>query len=170
MMAAPFTHGTRESSFPSRLEATQSLLDWFNRHRPVGLDPLLWIQAQTALVEGFTNAVRHAHGPLLPPPPVKVTLNITPSHLRLHIVDQGAPFNLTSAWTNDARTEKASGESNPSTIPSEADADGVPELPNQDSQWGLVILSRLRRDFGWMIHYDHLPDGGNKLVMERALA
>jgi hypothetical protein len=101
---------------------------------------------------------------------VKVTLNITPSHLRLHIVDQGAPFNLTSAWTNDARTEKASGESNPSTIPSEADADGVPELPNQDSQWGLVILSRLRRDFGWMIHYDHLPDGGNKLVMERALA
>jgi hypothetical protein len=46
----------------------------------------------------------------------------------------------------------------------------VPELPNQDSQWGLVILSRLRRDFGWRIHYDHLPDGGNKLVMERALA
>jgi hypothetical protein len=32
------------------------------------------------------------------------------------------------------------------------------------------MLGRLRRDFGWMIRYDHLPDGGNKLVMERALA
>ena len=159
MMSAPFTPGSCESSFPSRLEATQHLLDWFDRHRPADLDPSLWIQAQTALVEGFTNAVRHAHGALMPPPPVTVTLNITATHLQLHITDHGAAFDITSAWTSDARAENDS-----------RDGDGLPELPDQDSQWGLIMLGRLRRDFGWMIRYDHLPDGGNKLVMERALA
>ncbi|MBD2551291.1 ATP-binding protein [Microcystis elabens FACHB-917] len=173
-MPPPFTHGTCESSFPSKLEATQNLLDWFDQLRPAGLDPLVWIQAQTALVEGFTNAVRHAHGPLVSPPPVKVSLGITATHLQLQIHDQGAPFKITSTWTNDAKTEKASvrtnhpgGQSNGDVNPN---AVGLPELPDQDSHWGLIILGRLRRDFGWMIRYDHLPNGGNKLVMERALA
>jgi serine/threonine-protein kinase RsbW len=144
-MSTPFTPSTCEFSFPSSLEATQSLLDWFERQQPAGLDPLLWIQAKTALVEGFTNAVRHAHGPLVPPPSVKVSLSLTPTHLQLHIHDQGVPFDITNAWANVART------------------------PDQDSNWGLIMLCRLHRDFGWLIRYDHLPNGGNRLVMKRAL-
>jgi hypothetical protein len=43
------------------------------------------------------------------------------------------------------------------------------KVPDQDSQWGLIMLGRLREDFGWTIRYEHLADGGNTLVMERAL-
>lgn len=167
-MADPVSSSCHASIFPSRLEAVQTLLDWFDRIRPADLDSMLWIQAQTALVEGFTNAVRHAHGTLMPPPPVQVSLTITPSLLRLWITDQGAPFDISSAWTDDARNRETGGTSHPSVIPSDADAQ--PELPQQDSQWGLIMLGRLRQDFGWAIRYEQRPDGGNTLVMERALA
>jgi serine/threonine-protein kinase RsbW len=166
-MTAPITQASSESWFPSSLEATERLLDWFERYRPPGLDPLLWIQAQTALVEGFTNAVRHAHGPLVPPPPVMVSVEITATRLRLQIIDQGAPFDITCAWTNNSSFQDVAGQSN--TLGAPSDGDGLPALPDQDSHWGLIMLGRLRRDFGWVIGYDPHPNGGNKLVMERPL-
>ena len=53
--------GETQAEFPSNLEAMADLVEWFERKRPGGLDDMVWIQAQTALMEGFTNAVRHAH-------------------------------------------------------------------------------------------------------------
>jgi hypothetical protein len=50
------------------------------------------------------------------------------------------------------------------------DGDGLPALPDHEAHWGLIMLSRLRRDFGWEIRYDPLPGGGNELVLQRALA
>jgi len=141
------------ASFASRLDSTALLLDWLERHRPAAVDPLLWIQAQTALVEGFSNAVRHAHAPLDPPPAVAVTLELTPQHLQLTLRDHGAPFDITPAWTL---------QETPAAHP------GDP-LPEREAHWGLVMLAKLRSDFGWTISYDPLPEGGNLLILRRPL-
>ncbi len=87
-------------------------------------------------------------------PPGEVALEITPAHLKLHIRDRGAPFDISAAWT---------GAEDPSA------GDGLPALPDREAHWELIMLSRLRRDFGWVIRYDPLPGGGNELMLKRAL-
>jgi serine/threonine-protein kinase RsbW len=148
-----------EACFPSRLDSVTVLLDWLEQHRPPGLDPLLWVQAQTALVEGFSNAVRHAHAHLDPPPAVAVSLEVTSQQLQLRLRDHGPPFDITPAW---AAVEP----------PADLDPDGSERghLPQREAHWGLVMLARLRRDFGWMIRYDPLPEGGNVLILCRSLS
>jgi serine/threonine-protein kinase RsbW len=150
-----------ETCFPSRLESTAHLLDWFEQQKPAGLDPLLWIQAQTALVEGFSNAVRHAHAPLDPPPAVAVSLEVTPRHLQLRLRDHGSPFDITPAWSQ---------QEPPPPGPDDPLAHGdLPQLPQREAHWGLVMLAKLRSDFGWTISYDPLPEGGNVLILSRLL-
>lgn len=147
-----------EASFPSRLDSVALLLDWFEQRRPPGVDPLLWVQAQTALVEGFSNAVRHAHARLDPPPAVGVCLELTPQHLQVRLRDYGPPFDITPAWSAD--------EPSPDRVP---EPPGEAQLPLREAHWGLVMLARLRRDFGWTIRYDPLPEGGNVLILCRPL-
>jgi serine/threonine-protein kinase RsbW len=169
-MSHQLPHGGGLASFPSRLEETQALLDWFEQTSPPGLDQMLWIQAQTVLVEGFTNAVRHAHAHLTNPPPVEVALEVTPEHLQLRIRDHGAPFDISAAW---AGGEEPMGEGQPRgdpPAPAAPDGDGLPALPDREAHWGLIMLGRLRQDFGWVISYENLPGGGNELVLQRALS
>ena len=151
----------RTARFPSRLEETQALLDWFAQAQPAWLDPLIWIQAQTALVEGFTNAVRHAHGPMANPPSIGVQVEISGNLLGLEIHDHGGSFDLRAAWR--AAEEATAADRN----------QGVPDdpsvLPEREAHWGLIMLLSLHRDHGWVIHYDPLPDGGNLLVLQKAL-
>ena len=141
-----------QAEFPSTLDAIAELLEWFEQHRPGGLDDMVWIQAQTALMEGFTNAVRHAHALLQPPPLVGVTLALVAGRLRLGIRDHGAPFDLeTRLQAHAAEGEQPLG------------LDGLPE---REAHWGVIILSRLQRDFGWSIRYEPLAEGGNLLLLE----
>lgn len=147
-----------QAQFASRLEETTALLDWLERGRPAGVEPLLWIQAQTALVEGFTNAVRHAHGTLACPPPVEVTLEVTPDLLRLMIRDQGRPFDLTAAWEPLVPLDEAA----PPMV-------GLQALPEREAHWGLLMLNRLRHDHGWQISYRTLASGGNELLLAHDL-
>ncbi|MCP9818537.1 ATP-binding protein [Synechococcus sp. Cruz-9H2] len=169
-MSDQLPHRGGLASFPSRLEEIQALLDWFELTSPPGLDPMLWIQAQTVLVEGFTNAVRHANAHLTNPPPVEVALDVTPEHLQLRIRDHGAPFDISAAL---AGAEEPLGEGQPGgdpPTPPAPDGDGLPALPYREAHWGLIMLGRLRRDFGWAISYERLPGGGNELVLQRALS
>jgi len=87
-----------QEEFPSNLEALAELMAWLEQKRPGGLHETVWIQAQTALIEGFTNAVRHAHAFQEPPPLVSVTLAVVDGRLRLGIRDRGAPFDLAALW------------------------------------------------------------------------
>jgi serine/threonine-protein kinase RsbW len=129
-------------SFASRLEAVEELLGWLEEVRCPGVPDSLWVQAQTALVEGFTNAVRHAHAPLDPPPPVAVRLLCCSSVLEIQVEDAGAPF-------QPGRAE------NPQ--------------PDRDSQWGLILLERLQEQHGWSIAYEPGEAGGNVLRIRHAL-
>ncbi|WP_411871984.1 ATP-binding protein [Vulcanococcus limneticus] len=144
--------GEAQAEFPSTLDAMAELLEWFEQKRPGGLDDMVWIQAQTALMEGFTNAVRHAHGLLETPPVVGVTLSLVGSQLRLGIRDHGAPFDLEALW----REQVTQGE----------EPLGLDGLPERESHWGLIILRRLQRDYGWSIRYEPLAGGGNMLLLE----
>jgi serine/threonine-protein kinase RsbW len=145
--------GGAQAEFASSLEAMPALLEWFEQHRPGGLDEMVWIQAQTALMEAFTNAVRHAHAPLEPPPAVGVSLGMEGGRLRLGVRDRGAPFDLEAIW----RQQNADGE---------LEAVDESGLPLRDAHWGLIILHKLQRDFGWSIRYEPVAEGGNLLLLE----
>jgi serine/threonine-protein kinase RsbW len=153
--------------FPSSLEATASLLAWFSAQQPSGFDPLVWVQAQTALVEAFTNAVRHAHGAMAEPPPVRVEVTTRSGsggygrRMRLVIHDRGLPFDLEAAMQ---ALESDSGDSGGAT------AAGDPALPAREAHWGLVMLARLRDRYGWQIDYRSAQEGGNQLVLLSPLA
>jgi serine/threonine-protein kinase RsbW len=151
----------RSVRFPSRLEETQALLDWISQVQPPSLEPLVWVQAQTALVEGFTNAVRHAHGAMVSPPPIEVDVAISDDQLRIRIRDRGPFFDIRAVWR--------SLEASPLGAPPGGGSPDVAALPERESHWGLIMLLRLRRDHGWSIDYDPLPEGGNVLVMQKLL-
>ncbi|MCP9849454.1 ATP-binding protein [Cyanobium sp. Morenito 9A2] len=156
-MAAPLTPGRGEVLFPSRIEVLPDLLEWFERHLSSSFDPMLKIQAQTALVEGFSNAVRHAHQGLAEPPPVLVSLTIDADSIELCIRDQGASFDI--------------GPGLETAVPSsmERGVDGLPALLEREAHWGLIMLGKLRRDYGWTIRYDPQPEGGNLLLLQHPL-
>lgn len=138
--------GNAEAEFPSSLDALATLMEWFERQRPGGLDEMVWIQAQTALMEGFTNAVRHAHANLHPPPAVGVSVGVEPACLRLGIRDHGNPFDLENAWREQI------------------------DDPDREAHWGLIILQKLQKEFRWTIRYVPLSEGGNRLLLECPLA
>jgi serine/threonine-protein kinase RsbW len=53
-------------------------------------------QFKLATVEGFTNAVRHAHKNLPPETPIDLEITVFSSRLELKIWDWGKPFDLTA--------------------------------------------------------------------------
>jgi serine/threonine-protein kinase RsbW len=53
-----------------------------------------WLQAQLALAEGFTNAVRHAHRGFSPDVPIEINLLLYPQSMEIRIWDRGQPFDL----------------------------------------------------------------------------
>ena len=166
-MALPGPGGDRERRFASHLDAIPELLDWFEHHQPAGIDPMVWIQAQTALVEAFTNAVRHAHAALVPPPEVVVSLECIGGSLRLCIRDQGDPFDMKAVWSQSEQEQNS--DQDAGDRPS-LDDDGLPILPVREAHWGLIMLRKLQQDFGWTIRYDALREGGNVLVLEHSLS
>lgn len=99
------------------------------------------MQAQTALVEGFTNAVRHAHAALQPPPPVRVRIRRDGADLLIEVEDAGPPFELRPAEPEEGRS----------------------------SHWGLILLMRLQERYGWQVRYNPRPGGGNALTLRHEL-
>jgi serine/threonine-protein kinase RsbW len=130
-----------ERCFPSCLDQVPHLLDWLEAVRWAAIPEDVWVQTQTALVEGFTNAVRHAHAPLDAPPPVRVRLLGGPDGLLIEVEDAGAPFEL--------RAED-------------------PE-PGRSTGWGLILLQRLQERHGWRIRYEPRPAGGNVLRLRHSI-
>lgn len=74
-------------------ELTQ-VLDWFARQELNMLPQPIWLQCQTALAEGFTNAVRHAHRGKPEETPIDIDITLLDQQLEIRIWDYGAPFNL----------------------------------------------------------------------------
>jgi serine/threonine-protein kinase RsbW len=71
------------------------VLQWFEQLNQSSIPRKVWIQCKTALAEGFTNAVRHAHQDFPIETPIDIEVSITPEQLEIRIWDLGAAFDLT---------------------------------------------------------------------------
>jgi serine/threonine-protein kinase RsbW len=76
------------------LHAVEKVIQWFETFTKPLLPQTFQSQCQLACVEGFTNAVRHAHQNLPPTTPIELELKVFPDSLEIRILDQGSPFDL----------------------------------------------------------------------------
>ncbi len=74
------------------LNAVPEVLQWFEQFTSPLLPQQFCGECQLALVEGFTNAVRHAHRRLPPTTPIVLELNLFPQYLEMRVWDRGEPF------------------------------------------------------------------------------
>jgi serine/threonine-protein kinase RsbW len=74
--------------------ALKAVLAWFDQFQPSPIPHSVWMQCQLALIEGFTNAVRHAHQGLSPATPVRIEVSLSDRTLDIRIWDQGPGFDL----------------------------------------------------------------------------
>jgi serine/threonine-protein kinase RsbW len=78
----------------SDLKALAHVLQWFTEiaHNKLASD--CFLQCQTMLAEGFTNAVRHAHRHYPPQTLIDIELIFYIHYLEIQIWDSGQPFDL----------------------------------------------------------------------------
>lgn len=78
----------------TELEALKEVLQWFEALVfPLVPQKIGW-QCEVALVEAFTNAVRHAHQDLPETTPIDLEVELLPNFLEMRIWDQGQPFDI----------------------------------------------------------------------------
>lgn len=121
------------------LDVLPSVLAWFNENYPVLIPGKIWIQCQTALAEGLTNAIRHAHRNLAAETPILIEVEVVEQSLEMRIWDRGPAFDLQHQLATLAEVidrEQVGGR-------------------------GLRLIQRLCDDFS----YSRLPDGRNCLLL-----
>jgi serine/threonine-protein kinase RsbW len=123
----------------STLTELNHVLNWFNQLKQPIVPKATWMQCQTALAEGFTNAVRHAHKYHSPETLIEIEVVIQVRSLEIRIWDHGAVFDL------DQKLET------------------LPEIANPEAIGGrgLVLLHRVA-DF---LSYTRTPDQRNCLLI-----
>jgi len=143
----------RQLAVDSDLDQLEAVVSWFDRLSDPGVPTDLWMQAQLALVEGFTNAVRHAQAHLMAPPQVQLSLQVTRSLFCIQIIDHGEHFDFAEALARVEADSAASGE----------------DPLAREAHWGLVMLLKLQKDYGWSISYCRRDDGTNCLFFSHPL-
>ena len=76
------------------LDAQPQVLTWFDQFDQDPVPHQVWLPCQLAIVEGFTNAVRHAHQGKPEYGFIDLEVQIFDDRLEIRIWDQGAPFDL----------------------------------------------------------------------------
>ncbi len=135
----------------SNLDCIPTVLAWFDQFNRAPVPYSVWIEGQTALMEGLTNVIRHAHADLPTSTPIEIWVNVSSQSLQIHIWDLGAAFDLNQAWES---------------LIQEIRADNFTPL-NRDAHWGNIILLKLQEDYGWSISYQRLDNERNCLVLTR---
>ncbi|MGB3137341.1 MAG: ATP-binding protein [Nodosilinea sp.] len=78
----------------------KSVLTWFDQFQSSPIPHNVWLQCQLALIEGFTNAVRHAHAGLPMATPVHIEVAVSDRAIDIRIWDQGVGFDLALVLRN----------------------------------------------------------------------
>jgi serine/threonine-protein kinase RsbW len=78
----------------TELNAATTVLQWLESTiKPLIPEKIYW-QCQVALIEAFTNIVRHAHQNLPSSTPIEIQINLYDNYLEMYIWDHGEPFDL----------------------------------------------------------------------------
>jgi serine/threonine-protein kinase RsbW len=78
------------------------LLDWVEQHcRDAGIGAGMTCKIALALEEATANVINHAFGDVPPPHRVEVGLEIAPDRIVAEVVDNGCPFDPTTAPAPD---------------------------------------------------------------------
>jgi serine/threonine-protein kinase RsbW len=126
----------------TELKALKEVLQWFEGLVfPLVPQRIGW-QCEVALVEAFTNAVRHAHQNLPETTPIDLEVKLLPNFLEMRIWDRGQPF--------DFQAKLRKGEQNVDSIEKEGGR-------------GLQFIKKLTDE----LQYLNLPNHRNCLVMRK---
>ncbi|MDJ0569976.1 MAG: ATP-binding protein [Pleurocapsa sp. MO_192.B19] len=126
----------------TELEALKEVLQWFEALVfPLVPQKMGW-QCEVALVEAFTNAVRHAHQNLPKNTPIDLEVELLPNFLEMRIWDRGQPFDFQDKL-----------------LKSEQDAHSV----EKEGGRGLQFIKKLTDE----LQYLNLPNHRNCLVMRK---
>src|SRR5919202_350570 len=79
---------------PTDFKALDQVLSWFDRLKQPSIPQRTWLECQTALAEGFGNAVDHAHAELSPEPPIDIEVAIFSQTIEIKICDRGSAFDF----------------------------------------------------------------------------
>lgn len=127
----------------TELEALKDVLQWFETVIFPSLPQKTGWQCEVALVEGFTNAVRHAHYDLPTTTPIDLEVKLFNNFLEMRIWDRGKPFDL-----------KAKLKASPDLSSSPLEKEGGR---------GLQFMKRLTDE----LQYLNLPNRRNCLLMRK---
>lgn len=125
------------------LTAVAEVLQWFEEFTSPLLPQPLQSQCQLAFVEGFTNAIRHAHHGLPQTTPIELELKVFAHCLEMRIWDQGPPFDF------EAKLEALRHE----------DCDPL----EKEGGRGLIFMQELTDE----VSYQRQPDQRNCLLMRK---
>ena len=132
----------------TELEALKEVLQWFEGLVfPLIPQKMGW-QCEVALVEAFTNAVRHAHHNLPQNTPIDLEVELLPNFLEMRIWDKGKSFDL------EAKLLKGEQEAN------------SPESIEKEGGRGLQFIKKLTDE----LQYLNLPNHRNCLIMRKKYA
>ncbi|MEH1867235.1 MAG: anti-sigma regulatory factor [Nostoc sp.] len=137
----------------SDLDEMATVVEWFDQFNCPQLPYQVWIEGQTALIEGFTNVVRHAHSQLNPETPIHLTATIFSEYFQIAIWDQGAIFDLEAEL--DKLNQKTS------------DCNFNPL--GHEAHWGCIFLLKLRKDYGWNVSYTREAGEKNCLLLKKKI-
>lgn len=136
---------------PSQKDILPKVLEWYENicFIPQGS---VYQECQTALMEGFTNAVRHAHSHLPDCTPILIKIQIHESVLQLMIWDQGKFYDFSDAMHQLSNA-----------------GEQVINPLNRERHWGQVLFLQMSRERGWQFSYDRLPDQRNRFLGQKRL-
>ena len=78
----------------SDIHAVAQVLSWLEQLDPLPIPEAVLHQCKLAVVEGFTNAVRHAHKNLPIETPIELEITLFNERLEIKIWDGGKPFDF----------------------------------------------------------------------------
>ena len=78
----------------TEIKAVAQVLSWLEQLDPLPIPEAVLHQCKLAVVEGFTNAVRHAHKNLPRETPIKLEITVFNERLEIKIWDWGKPFDF----------------------------------------------------------------------------
>lgn len=132
--------------------ALPEVTNWFEQFKQRGIPEQIWLEANMALIESFTNAVRHAHQDLPDDTAITIEVFVGENTLTFQVWDEGEPYDFEAAL---AALDK---------LITQPDFDPLV----REKQWGGVIFLRLRQWHNWAITYERRDDFRNCLQATKA--